>query len=73
MQYRCYYFGASGQLLGADTIIEDSDGDALVAARKLFVQHGHAVAYDLRQGSRSVKAEEIPHHPRPQSSTPRAA
>jgi hypothetical protein len=73
MQYRCYYFGASGQLLGADTIIQDSDGDALVAARKLFAQHAHATGYDLRQGTRSVAAQELPRRPRPQSGTPRAA
>jgi hypothetical protein len=73
MQYRCYYLGASGQLLGADTIIQDSDNDALVAARKLFAQHGHAIGYDLRQGARSVEAKELPRKPRPQSGTSRAA
>jgi hypothetical protein len=73
MQYRCYYFGASGQLLGADTIIQESDSDALVAARKLFAQHGHATAYDLRQGARSVEAWELPRKARPQSDTSRAA
>jgi hypothetical protein len=73
MQYRCYYFGASGQLLGADTIIQESDGDAVAAARKLFAQHGHAIAYDLRLGGRSVEAKEVPHHPRRQTDTSRAA
>lgn len=73
MQYRCYYFGASGQLLGADTIAQDNDGDAVAAARKLFAQHGHAIAYDLRQGSRSVEAKEIPHQPRRHTHAPRAA
>ena len=73
MQYRCYYFGARGQLLGADTIHQDNDSDALVAARKLFVQHGHAVGYDLRQGRRSVEAVEISRQPPPQAETPRAA
>jgi hypothetical protein len=73
MQYRCYYFGAGGQLLGADTITQDSDGDALVAARKLFAQHAHAVGYELREGTRSVEAKEISRQPRPQSDTSRAA
>ncbi len=73
MQYRCYYFGARGQLLGADTITHDSDDDALVAARKLFAQHAHAVGYELRQGSRPVEAKEISRRPIPQSDTSRAA
>ena len=73
MQYRCYFFGASGQLVGADTIVQDSDRDALAAARKLFAQRAHATAYDLRQGRRSVAAQEFSPKPHPQSGTPRAA
>jgi hypothetical protein len=73
MQYRCYFFGASGQLVGADTIVQDSDSDALAAARKLFAQRAHATGYDLRQGTRSVAAQEFSHKPRPHSGAPRAA
>ncbi|HWE76047.1 MAG TPA: hypothetical protein VG328_23000 [Stellaceae bacterium] len=73
MQYRCYYFGASGQLLGADTIIQESDSEAAASARKLFAQHGHAIAYDLRQGSRSVEANEIPHRAHRHAGSSRAA
>jgi hypothetical protein len=68
MQYRCYFFGANGQLVGADTIDQDSDMAAEAAARKLFAQRAHAVGYDLRQGSRSVSSRE-----RQASGTPRAA
>lgn len=73
MQYRCYFFGASGQLVGADTIVQDSDGDALAAARKLFAQRAHSTGYELRQGTRSVAAQEFSRNPRPRSGTPRAA
>lgn len=73
MQYRCYYFGERGQLVGADTIVQDSDRDALAAARKLFAQRAHATGYDLRQGTRSVEAQELSRKPRPRSGTPRAA
>ena len=73
MQYRCYYFGANGQLVGADTIVQDSDSDALAAARKLFAQRAHATGYDLRQGTRSVDVQELSRKPRPRSGTPRAA
>jgi hypothetical protein len=73
MQYRCYFFGASGQLVGADTIMQDSDSDALAAARRLFVQRAHATGYDLRQGARSIAVQELSRAPRPQSGTPRAA
>jgi hypothetical protein len=68
MQYRCYFFGANGQLVGADTILQDSDAEARAAARKLFVQRAHAVGYELRQGRRSVEAKEAG-----TSGTPRAA
>jgi hypothetical protein len=73
MQYRCYYFGTSGQLLGADTVNQDCDGDALVAARKLFAEHAHAVGYELRQGSRSVDVIDLSYRKRPQANVPRAA
>jgi hypothetical protein len=59
MQYRCYFFGANGQLVGAETIIQDSDADALVIARKLFAQRAFATGYDLRQGKRSIEARDI--------------
>jgi hypothetical protein len=73
MHYRCYFFGASGQLLGADTIMQNTDSEALAAARKLFAQRAHATAYDLRQGTRSVAAQEIAGQPRSRSGTSRAA
>ena len=73
MQYRCYFFGASGQLVGADTIMRDSDNDALAAARRLFAQRAHATGYELRQGTRPIAAQEFSHKPRPRSGTPRAA
>lgn len=73
MQYRCYYFGANDQLLGADTIAQDNDGDAVAVARKLFAQHGHAIAYDLRLGKRSVEAKELPHQRHRQTDASRAA
>lgn len=73
MQYRCYYFGASGQLLGADTIVQESDGDALAAARKLFAQHAHALGYELRQRTRLIASQELPGKSRRHTGTPRAA
>jgi hypothetical protein len=73
MQYRCYFFGARGQLVGADTIVQDNDRDALAAARKLFAQRAHATGYDLRQGTRSVEVQELARKPRPHAGTSRAA
>jgi hypothetical protein len=58
MQYRCYFFGANGQLVGAETIVRDNDIEAQVTARQLFGQRAFAVGYDLRQGRRSVEAQE---------------
>jgi hypothetical protein len=68
MQYRCYFFGANGQLVGADTIHQEGDADARSAAWKLFAQRAHAVGYELRQGRRCVDAKEVP-----AAGTPRAA
>ncbi|HXR87491.1 MAG TPA: hypothetical protein VN728_10985 [Stellaceae bacterium] len=73
MQYRCYFFGAHGQLVGADTIIENSDNEALAAARKLFGQRAHATGYELQQGTRPIAAQEISRKSRHHSGTPRAA
>ena len=64
MQYRCYFFGTNGQLVGAETIIQDSEAEALAAARRAFAQRAHAVAYELRHGKRVIEAKEVSHKPR---------
>ena len=64
MQYRCYFFGTNGQLVGAETIIMDSESEALAAARKPFAQRAHAAGYELRQGKRSIEAREFSRQPR---------
>lgn len=71
MRYRCYFFGAQGQLVGAETIVQDSETEALAAARKAFAQRAHATAYELRLGKRSIEAMEFSRHPR--FAPPRAA
>ncbi len=73
MHYRCYFFGTNGQLVGAETIIRDSESEALAAARRAFAQRAHATGYELRQGKRSIEAMEFSRHPRFGSSTSRAA
>ena len=59
MQYRCYFFGANGQLVGAETIVQENDNEARAAARKLFAQRAHATAYELRHNRRAVETQEI--------------
>lgn len=54
MQYRCYFFGADGQLLGAETVSHESEFEACTTAKRLFAQRAHAVGYELRQGRRSI-------------------
>ena len=73
MRYRCYFFGADGQLVGAETIVQDSETEACAAARKAFAQRAHATAYDLCQGKRLIEAKEVARKPRMPSGTPRAA
>lgn len=69
MQYRCYFFGANGQLVGADTIVQENDNEARIAARKLFAQRAHATGYELRHNRRSVETQELT----TAKATPRAA
>jgi hypothetical protein len=59
MQYRCYFFGANGQLVGAETIVQESEAEACIVARRLFAQRAHATGYDLRQGKRSIEAHDV--------------
>ena len=59
MQYRCYFFGAHGQLVGADTIHQESDSDAQRVARELFAQRAHAVGYELRQDRRCLDKQDF--------------
>lgn len=67
MQYRCYFFGANGQLVGAETIVQESETEARILARRLFAQRAHATGYDLRHDNRSVEAHDV------KASTSRAA
>jgi hypothetical protein len=55
-QYRCYFFGTNGQLVGAESIIQDSDDEARKQAMRLFAQRAFAIAFDLRLGARVVAA-----------------
>ncbi len=57
-QYRCYFFGSNGQLVGADTIVEDGDTQAQIVARRLFAQRAFAAGFELRQAKRLVEARE---------------
>ena len=59
-QYRCYFFGNHGQLVGAETIIQDSDDEARKAALKLYAQRAYAVGFDLRLDHRSIAAQSVP-------------
>jgi hypothetical protein len=58
-QYRCYFFGTNGQLVGAETIIQDNDDDARTAAMKLFAQRAYTAGFDLRCDHRSIAAQEV--------------
>jgi len=73
MHYRCYFFGAHGQLVGAETIEHESETEALAAARKAFAQRAHATGYELRQGKRTIEARDFARHPRSLADATRAA
>ena len=56
--YRCYFVGTNGQLVGAETIVADSDDAATATARDSFLRRAYAAGYELRQGSRLVAMQE---------------
>ena len=56
--YRCYFVGTNGQLVGAETIVSDTDQDAAAIARDSFLRRAYAVGYELRQGSRQIAVQE---------------
>jgi hypothetical protein len=58
-KYRCYFFGANGQLVGAETIVQDNDDEARKEAMKLFAQRAYAAGFDLRLDSHSVAMQEV--------------
>ena len=58
-QYRCYFFGNNGQLVGAETIVHDSDDEARQVALKLFAQRAYAAGFDLRLDHRSIAAQRV--------------
>jgi hypothetical protein len=57
-QYRCYFIGSDGQLVGAETIVSASDDDAIAAANRLYAAKAFASGFELRQGEHLVSREE---------------
>lgn len=59
MQYRCYFFGANGQLVGAETIVKENDVEATLEAQRRFVERVYVAGYELRQEGRAVDIREV--------------
>ena len=57
-QYRCYFIGSGGQLVGAETIVSENDRDAVAKADRLHAGKAFAAGYELRLGEREVAREE---------------
>jgi len=53
-RYRCYFVGSDGQLVGAETIVSESDADATAKANRLYAGKAFASGYELRLGEREV-------------------
>lgn len=58
-RYRCYFVGSDGQLVGAETIVSESDRDAIARAERLYAGKAYASGYELCLGERQVIREEI--------------
>jgi hypothetical protein len=58
-RYRCYFVGSDGQLVAAETIVSESDNEAVAIANRLFAQKAYANGYDLHLGDRLVRAQEV--------------
>jgi len=58
-RYRCYFVGSDGQLVAAETILSESDNEAVAKANALFARKVYATGYDLHLGDRLIRAEEV--------------
>ncbi len=58
-QYRCYFLGSDGQLVGAETIQCSGDDEAVALARKTFASKVYARGFELLDGDRRVTVLEI--------------
>jgi hypothetical protein len=57
-RYRCYFIGSDGQLVGAETVVSESDDDAIVVANRLYAAKAFASGFELWQGEHLVSREE---------------
>lgn len=57
-EYRCYFLGSNGQLVGAETIVSGDDREAVNEARERLARRVYAEDFELRQGSRPVSVHE---------------
>lgn len=57
-QYRCYFLGTNGQLVGAETIECRSDDEAVASARTLLARKPYASGFELRLGDHCVSSHE---------------
>lgn len=53
-RYRCYFFGADGRLVGADTIESDDDKEAVARASEEFFQRAYARGFEVWHDDRAV-------------------
>jgi hypothetical protein len=58
-RYRCYFIGSNGQLVGAETVVSDSDADAIAIADRLYAAKAFANGFELWQGDHQIVREEI--------------
>ncbi len=58
-QYRCYFLGSEGQLVGAETLHCDDDDEAVALARKSFADKVYARGFELLEGDRRITVLEI--------------
>ena len=56
-RYRCYFIGSDGQLVGAETIVSESDSEAITKAGRLYAGKAFASGYELRLGEREIARE----------------
>jgi hypothetical protein len=58
-QYRCYFLGSDGQLVGAETIQCNGDDEAVERARRTFATKVYAKGFELLEGDRRVTVLEV--------------
>jgi hypothetical protein len=57
MNFRCFFLNDEGHILSVESLVAETDADALRLAQLAFSQRNHYSAFELWHGERRLHAE----------------